>query len=137
MMKKIPCDFFGEGEEIYFNVGRLVELEEALKKPISKIMSEEFGLKELAHCCVIGFKQERRKSFSWYTEKLQELVDEGYTFEMLAAPVLKAIIGSGILGKQAYFSVFPEDMTEEDRAEEKISAEGKSKNSRRGRPPKQ
>ena len=34
-MKKIKCDWFGEGEELYFNIMRLAEFEKAIGRPIS------------------------------------------------------------------------------------------------------
>ena len=39
-MKRIPCEYFGEGEKIYFNIGRILQIEAVLKKPIGRILAE-------------------------------------------------------------------------------------------------
>lgn len=116
-MKRIPCDLFNEGEHIYFNIMRLGELESALKIKIQDLVSNNIGILDLIHCYAIGLAHEKRRTPQWYSQKMQELVEKGYTFEQLAEPVIKAIIGSGIVGKAAYYSVFPDEMTEDDKAE--------------------
>lgn len=46
-MKRIPCEYFGEGEKIYFNIGRILQLEAVLKKPIGRILAEGLGMTEV------------------------------------------------------------------------------------------
>ena len=40
---------------------------------------------------------------------MQELIDEGHEMEEFVQPVVKAIAGSGILGKDVYYAIFPEE----------------------------
>ncbi len=117
-MKRIKCNLFGEGQYIYFNIGRLAELEKALKKPIIQVLQDgALGINEILKCYAVGMQQERRQNTAWYAQKIQELVEQGVTFETLTTPILKALIGSGILGKKAYFMAFPDEMTAKDKEE--------------------
>lgn len=117
-MKRIKCNLFGEGQYIYFNIGRLAELEKALKKPIIQVLQDgALGINEILECYAVGMQQERRQNTAWYAQKIQELVEQGVTFETLTTPILKALIGSGILGKKAYFMAFPDEMTAKDKEE--------------------
>ena len=52
---------------------------------------------------------------------MQELIDEGHEMEEFVQPVVKAIAGSGILGKDVYYAIFPEE------APGKESGKGKTK----------
>ena len=56
--------------------------------------------------------------------KMQELIDEGHEMEEFVQPVVKAIAGSGILGKEVYYAIFPE----EDPGKEQDKGKAKPKN---------
>ena len=91
-MKQIKCDFFGKGERLYFNIQRLAEFESAVGKPIYNAI-QQLSLSDIITAYEIGLRQD------------------------IIMPIMKAITGSGILGKKAYFMAFPEEKTPEDDAE--------------------
>jgi len=95
-MKRIPCEYFGEGEKIYFNIGRILQLEAVLKKPIGRILAEGLGMTEVLVAFEIGLAHYKRRSSVFYQEK--------------------ALIASGVMGKKIYYQEFPEEATEEDNA---------------------
>lgn len=117
-MKRISCDLFGRGQTIYFNVLRLKELEVALGKPILNVFTNGFGVTELLAAFVIGLQHEKKRTEQWYATEIQKLLDEGACeYEELVKPVMLALIGSGLLGKEAYYAAFPEELSEEEALE--------------------
>ena len=108
-MKRIPCEYFGEGEKIYFNIGRILQLEAVLKKPIGRILAEGLGMTEVLVAFEIGLAHYKRRSSVFYQEKIQEMMNNMIT-------VQKALIASGVMGKKIYYQEFPEEATEEDNA---------------------
>lgn len=112
-MKKIACNLFGENQTIYFNIGRLMQLEVLLKKPILRVITDGFGLTELTAAYSIGLQHEKTRKAQWYAAKMQELLDEGgFSYEDFVQPVMHAIIASGLLGREAYEELFPEEKQE-------------------------
>lgn len=122
-MKKIPCNYFGNGEYIYFNIARLAQLEQALGKKVTEFAFEVPGLTEMFHAFSIGLAHEKRRTPDWYANRIDELLEEGITFDDLSTVIVKALIGSGIMGKNAYALAFPDEVTEEDKAELKEESE--------------
>lgn len=119
-MKRIVCEFFGEKEMIFFNVARLMQLEKALGGKITTLLSQPMGLSEVITAYEIGLSHEGKKKQRnqlWYAEKIDELFEEGVTFDELLLPVMKALIGSGIMGPKAYAIAFPDEVTEQEKAE--------------------
>ena len=111
-MKRIPCEYFGEGEKIYFNIGRILQLEAVLKKPI-----EGLGMTEVLVAFEIGLAHYKRRSSVFYQEKIQEMMNNtDFNFNELMITVQKALIASGVMGKKIYYQEFPEEATEEDNA---------------------
>lgn len=116
-MKRIPCNFFGEGQKLYFNIARLAELESVTGQKIGELLSS-LSLKSLVLAYVIGLQHEQRRSEQWYYTRLQELFDNGeITLDELTIPIVKAVAASGVLGKQVYFEMFPEELTDQDKEE--------------------
>lgn len=112
-MKRVQCDLFGKNESISFNILRLMELESLLKKPIVTAIANGFGLVELTSAFSVGMQHCKRRTPQWYAIEMQKLLEEGtYTYDEFVAPVLKAIIASGLLGKEAYYEAFPEERIE-------------------------
>ena len=124
-MKKVPFEVFGEGQYMYFNIARLMQLEQACGEGISKIVSkQELNLTVLTHILVIGLAHHKKCNALWYAQRIQELLDDGMSLEEdLYVPAVKAIAGSGILGKAAYYAAFPEEMTK--KAAEEVADEKK------------
>ena len=116
-MKRIPCEYFGEGEKIYFNIGRILQLEAVLKKPIGRILAEGLGMTEVLVAFEIGLAHYKRRSSLFYQEKIQEMMNNtDFNFNELMITVQKALIASGVMGKKIYYQEFPEEATEEDNA---------------------
>lgn len=115
-MKKIPCNYFGEGQYIFFNIARLAQLEQAIGVKAMELVTTAPGLTEVLHALSIGLGHEQRRTPDWYANRMDELFEhEEATFDDIATIVLKALIGSGLLGKKAYAAAFPEEVTEADK----------------------
>lgn len=117
-MKKIACNFFNEGESLFFNIARLTQLEQATGKTIQELMNLNLSLFDVVNAYAIGLGQYRninkkRSSVNWYMEEIQRLIDEGVEFQELLLPIIEAIVASGIMGKAAYYAVFPEEMPDD------------------------
>lgn len=128
-MKQVKCDLFGKGEYIFFNIGRLSRLESELGKPIVTLLNGNIGITETIAAYKIGLAHmDKKRTTVWYEEKMQALLEEGVTLDAIMMPVLKAIIGSGIAGKAAYFEAFPEEMTAKDKKDLEVEAKLHGKN---------
>jgi hypothetical protein len=125
-MKKVPFELFGEGQYLYFNIARLMQLEQVCGTGISKIIgSNELNLTVLCHIFSIGLAHHKKRNPLWYAQRIQELLDDGISIqEELYVPAVKAIAGSGILGKAAYYGAFPEELTA--KAKEDVATEEKN-----------
>ena len=61
---------------------------------------------------MIGLAHHKKHNELWYAEQIQQKLDEGASLEEdFVVPAVKAIAGSGILGKAAYYGAFPEELT--------------------------
>lgn len=117
-MKRVKCDLFGENEYIFFNVARLMQLEKALDCKITELVSRVMGLSEMMTAYEIGLAHEgKKRNQLWYAQKVDELFEEGVTFDDLLLPVTKALIASGIAGPQVYAAVFPDEVSDEEKEE--------------------
>lgn len=125
-MKKIPFDYIEEGQEIYFNVERLMQVESVLKVPIGKIVKEQdLGLTNMVALLSAGLRHHGYHDPKWYAAKLQNLVNDGVSLEQIQVDLVKALAGSGILGRDVYLMFWPEEATE---AEKQMAKEAAEKN---------
>lgn len=111
-MKKITCDLFSPGETIFFNIGRIAELEQLWGEPIFKaVQSGTMTFNQLITAFVVGMKQHgKKRDYIFYQDQLQTLFDEGSVqYSDLVQLVVQALIGSGVFGKAAYYALFPEE----------------------------
>ena len=132
-MKKITCDVFNTGETIYFTIGRIAELEQLWGEPIFKaVQAGAMTFQQLITAFVVGMKHEgRKRDYIYYQEKLQQLFDEGEVqYLELVQLIVKALIGSGVFGKAAYYASFPEEADE--KAQSDVEAEEAEAKTRRG-----
>jgi hypothetical protein len=111
-MKKIPFEYFGANQEIYFDIGRYSVIEGIAQKPIGDIVNMSLNVTNLAILISVGLQHYGRKDAQWYMQKMQALIDDGVEINEIQTAVVKAIIGSGILGRAAYLAAFPEEATE-------------------------
>lgn len=132
-MKVLSCNYFGANETIYFNVKRLAELEVAIGKPIMSMMSTgNLSLFDMIQVYTIGMQHidNGRRTQDFYEEKIQELIDsEEYEVTDFIQTAVKALLASGVFGKKAYYSAFPNEVTptvEKKIAEEEAEAESKN-----------
>ena len=109
-MKKIDFEVFGPGQYLYFDIGRLIQVESLTGKSAGDIINnQDLNLGILTALLSIGLRHHGIKNPQWYATKMQELIDEGHELDEFTQPVVKAIAGSGILGKEVYYAVFPEE----------------------------
>lgn len=122
-MKKIDIPAFGEGQQIWFNIGRLCRVEAELKCPIGDVLqqTDKLSLKNLIVLLRIGMSQNGNKSEQYYSDKIDEALENGYSIVDIQLPVVKAVAASGLLGAGTYYQLFPDEMTEE--AKEAIEKE--------------
>lgn len=129
-MKKITCDLFSPGETIFFNIGRIAELEQLWGEPIFKaVQSGTMTFNQLITAFVVGMKQHgKKRDYIFYQDQLQTLFDEGSVqYSDLVQLVVQALIGSGVFGKAAYYALFPEEADDQAKAEAEAEVIG-SKN---------
>lgn len=123
-MKKIPFNYIEEGQELYFNVERLMQAETALKMPIGKIVKEQdLGLNTMVTLLSVGLRQHGFHEAKWYAGKLQNLVNDGVALENIQMDIVRALAGSGILGRATYLIFWPEEATEAELQAAKEEAE--------------
>ena len=123
-MKRVKCDFFGENEHVFFNVMRLMQLEKAIGRKITDVLSEPLGLGDMMIAYEIGLGHEgKKRNSAWYANKCDQLFEDGVTLDELMTPVMKALIGSGVLGAQVYAAAFPDEVTKQEKEELKAKAE--------------
>ena len=119
-MKKITCNLFNPGETIFFNIGRIAELEQLWGEPIFKaVQSGTMTFNQLITAFVVGMKQHgKKRDYIYYQEQLQTLFDKGSVqYSDLVQLVVQALIGSGVFGKAAYYALFPEEADDQAKAE--------------------
>ena len=118
-MKKITCNLFSPGETIFFNIGRIAELEQLWGEPIFKaVQSGTMTFHQLITAFVVGMKQHgKKRDYIFYQDQLQTLFDEGAVqYSDLVQLVVQALIGSGVFGKAAYYALFPEEADDQAKA---------------------
>lgn len=117
-MKVITIDFFGKRETFYFNIKRLAELETLSGKTVMQMLGGGLmSLTDIINCFLIGLQHiDSRRDFDYYADAIQQgLEDEKYKLQDYIIAIQKALLASGVAGKSAYFKVFPEELTEEDK----------------------
>lgn len=114
-MKKIDIPAFGEGAQVWFNIGRLRRVEEELKAPIGDVLqqTDKLSLKNLLVLLRIGMSQNGNKSEQYYSDKIDEVLENGFSIVDIQLPVMKAVAASGILGASMYYQLFPDELTED------------------------
>ncbi len=122
-MKKIDIPAFGEGQQIWFNIGRLRRVEETLKCPIGSVLqdADKLSLKNLLVLLSVGMGQNGNKSEQYYAEKIDMALENGYSIVDIQLPVIQAVAASGLLGAGTYYQLFPDELTEE--AKEAVAKE--------------
>ena len=126
MKKSIPFEVFGPNQYIYFDILRLAELEGALGCSINDIIQrQDAGVKFCLTALPIGMKHHYHKPTSaFFAEKIEEhLAKDGASLDDIAVPIVKAILASGVFGKEVADRAMG---MEEELAEEDEEAESKN-----------
>lgn len=114
-MKQIPFELFGPGQYLYFDIGRLIQAENLTGKSAGEIIQgQTLNLSLMTALFSVGLRHHGIKNPQWYADKMQELITEGHEMQEFTEPLVKAIVGSGILGRAVYYAVFPEEKPKED-----------------------
>lgn len=117
-MKTVKCNYFGDNEYIMFNMSRLMEFEAAIGTTIGELLQTgNWPINTIITGYFIGMKQYKRNAQKYYELCDQLLSDESQDMSLLAlqAPLMKALVASGVFGTKMYYNMFPEEMTEEDK----------------------
>ena len=103
MKKTIPFDLFEHGQTIYFDILRLAEFEKAMGAPIQQIIqSGNAGINFCLAGLQVGLKHHNRRATpDFYAEKIGEYLDEGGAIDEIAVAIIRAIMASGLFGKEA------------------------------------
>lgn len=114
-MKKVNIEAFGEGQQVWFNIGRLKKVEEKLKKPIGEVLqdADQLNLTNMLVLLQAGMSQNGDKSEQYYSNKIDEALEKGFSIVDIQLALVKAVAGSGLLGQGFYYQMFPEELTEE------------------------
>lgn len=114
-MKKIDIPALGAEKQIWFNIGRLRRVEDILKAPIGEVLKDAntISLKNLLVLLGVGMAQYGNKPEQYYAEKIDEAMENGFSIADIQMPVFQAVVGTGLMGKAAYYQLFPEELTEE------------------------
>lgn len=117
-MKTVKCNYFGDNEYIMFNMSRLMEFEAAIGTTIGELLQTgNWPINTIITGYFIGMKQYKRNAQKYYELCDQLLSDESQDMSLLAlqAPLMKALVASGVFGSKMYYNMFPEEMTEDDK----------------------
>lgn len=102
MKKTIPFELFEQNQTIYFDILRLAELERSLGMSIVDVIKrQDAGINFCLTALPIGLKHHNFKATpAFYAEKIETYLDDGGSLDEIAVPIIKAIMISGIFGKE-------------------------------------
>lgn len=134
MAKKIPFNFFKEGQYLKLDIGKLKAIEDIVGRSIGDIIanSQSISLTTVIAVLTVGLHepngQLKMHTPKHYTDLLQKYFDENEDADIdeIIVPVFKALVSTGILGKAVYMAAFPEDATAEMKDAVKKDEEGKN-----------
>lgn len=117
-MKTVKCNYFGDNEYIMFNMSRLMEFEAAIGTTIGELLqTTNWPINTIITGYFIGMKQYKRNAQKYYElcDKLLSDASQDMSLLALQAPLMKALVASGVYGSKMYYNMFPEEMTEDDK----------------------
>lgn len=102
MKKTIPFELFKPGQTIYFDIARLAQLENLLGGSIINVVKrQDAGVNFCLAGLTVGLKHHYTNSTSAdMADEMQKFFNEGGTLDEVGYPIVKAIIASGIFGKE-------------------------------------
>lgn len=100
MIKSIPFEVFGSNQFLYFDIKRLMRLEQLLGKSVSNIVAtHDISLNFIVNAVMVGLSHHSKESAAQWSVKVEHFFDDGGSIEELAVPIIQAVIASGIFGR--------------------------------------
>jgi hypothetical protein len=101
MKKTVQFELFEPNQTIYFDILRLAELEKRLDMPIADVIRKgDAGINFCLAGLQVGLKHHYYKATpDDYAEKIEKYLEGGGTIDEIATLIIKAIMFSGIFGK--------------------------------------
>ena len=100
MIKSIPFEVFGSNQFLYFDIKRLMRLEQLLGRSISNIVAtHDISLNFIVNAAMVGLSHHSKETAAQWAAKVEQFFYGGGSIEELAVPIIQAIIASGIFGK--------------------------------------
>lgn len=111
MRKTVPFELFEPNQYIYFDILRLAELEKAMGMSIVELVQkQEAGINFCLTALSIGLKHHYNKATPmFFAEKIEKYLEAGGGINDIAIPIIKAIMLSGIFGKEITKKVDDDD----------------------------
>jgi hypothetical protein len=121
MKKTIPFELFAPNQTIYFDILRLAEFEKVVGMPITDIVRKgDAGVSFCLAGLQVGMKHHYHKATAdIYAEKIEKYLDDGGSIDDIAMPIIKAIMASGVFGKEVTEKV-EEKIAEAERIEKNV-----------------
>lgn len=104
MKKSIPFEFFAPNQFVYFDIERLALLETISGTTITKMAGEggATGIVFVLQACQVGLAQHYHKATQDdYVKMIEDYLEKGGTISTLEMVLGRAIVASGIYGKEA------------------------------------
>jgi len=103
MRREIKFELFGKNQTIYFDIMRLAELEKRLGcSIIDTIKKGDAGINFCIAGLSVGMRHHYHKARPEdFVKLMEQYFEDGGTLDDLAIPIIRAIVASGILGKES------------------------------------
>lgn len=131
MKKTVPFETFGANQYLMFDILRLAELERVIGKSIDQLLNtQDVGIDFALKALPIAMKQHyNRETPEFFAAKIEEHLESGGTFNDISVPLVRALLVSGILGKEVAdhaMGLVPEEPKNESPAVKKPSKQSKN-----------